>query len=290
MQAAHPLDGGRAAVLHRSLDETAAGLGRDGDAYAGADAAVRARAGTSWRRSCSERRGCRAIRCWPHGSRRAGVRGASGACDRRGSARRGPRAAGRDGGALDAAARPARPPPRSRSCCWRSATPVGWPVARGGSAGHRRRDGAPTCARSAARSRPGVEVRSLADLPEARALLFDVTPRQLVAICGEALPGRLRGGAAPLPLRRRACSSSTTPSPARCRGRPRPAAGPERCTSAARSAEIAAAEAAVVARRPSRAPVRPRRPAEPGRPRPRAGGPAHAVGLLPRAQRLDRST
>ncbi|MGY1604611.1 phytoene desaturase family protein [Geodermatophilus sp. SYSU D00815] len=30
---AHPLDGGRAAVSHRSLEETAAGLGRDGTAY-----------------------------------------------------------------------------------------------------------------------------------------------------------------------------------------------------------------------------------------------------------------
>jgi len=38
--------------------------------------------------------------------------------------------------------------------------------------------------------RTGFEVRSLSDLPEARALLFDVTPRQLVAICGDALPGR----------------------------------------------------------------------------------------------------
>ena len=30
---AHPLDGGRAAVLHRSVDETAAGLGRDAATY-----------------------------------------------------------------------------------------------------------------------------------------------------------------------------------------------------------------------------------------------------------------
>ena len=29
----HPLDGGRAAVLHRSVDETASGLGNDGAAY-----------------------------------------------------------------------------------------------------------------------------------------------------------------------------------------------------------------------------------------------------------------
>ena len=33
MPFAHPLDGGRAAVAHRSVEETAAGLGGGGDAY-----------------------------------------------------------------------------------------------------------------------------------------------------------------------------------------------------------------------------------------------------------------
>jgi phytoene dehydrogenase-like protein len=39
----------------------------------------------------------------------------------------------------------------------------------------------------------GFTVTSLADLPPARATLFDVTPRQLVAIAGTQLPGRYRG-------------------------------------------------------------------------------------------------
>lgn len=38
----------------------------------------------------------------------------------------------------------------------------------------------------------GVTVRSWRDVPEARAVLFDINPRQVAAICGEALPRRYR--------------------------------------------------------------------------------------------------
>src|SRR5690606_12310771 len=38
----------------------------------------------------------------------------------------------------------------------------------------------------------GRMVRSLADLPPAKAVLFDVTPRQLLAICGDELPASNR--------------------------------------------------------------------------------------------------
>jgi phytoene dehydrogenase-like protein len=64
---------------------------------------------------------------------------------------------------------------------------TGWPVARGGSA----------AIASALRAclealggelETGREVRSLRDLPPARAVLFDLTPRQLLSICG---PGDL---------------------------------------------------------------------------------------------------
>ncbi len=54
--------------------------------------------------------------------------------------------------------------------------------------------------------------------------------------------------------------------------------------------EVAAGEAAIGAGQAAGAALRPRRAAEPGRPQPRPGRAAHAVGLLPRAQRLDRST
>jgi phytoene dehydrogenase-like protein len=68
---------------------------------------------------------------------------------------------------------------------------VGWPMARGGSA-------AVTDALVAELSALGGEVvtghrvDSLAELPQARAVLFDVTPRQLVAIAGDRLPPHTR--------------------------------------------------------------------------------------------------
>src|SRR4051812_6183966 len=61
-----------------------------------------------------------------------------------------------------------------------------WPCAAGGSqqiadalAAHATADGC--------RIETGVEVRTLSDLPDARAVLFDVTPRQLDSIAGSAL-------------------------------------------------------------------------------------------------------
>ncbi len=68
---------------------------------------------------------------------------------------------------------------------------VGWPVARGGSRA--------ICAALVTRLRQlggelvlGQRVDHIAELPEARAYLFDVTPRQLLAICGDRLPAGYR--------------------------------------------------------------------------------------------------
>jgi phytoene dehydrogenase-like protein len=68
---------------------------------------------------------------------------------------------------------------------------VGWPVAAGGSSA------ITTAMASLLRSlggqiRTGVPVGALADLPPARAVLLDVTPRALAQIAGEELPGRYR--------------------------------------------------------------------------------------------------
>jgi phytoene dehydrogenase-like protein len=68
---------------------------------------------------------------------------------------------------------------------------VGWPVARGGS-------GAIAAALvSLLESRGGVvecgrPVRSLAELPRSQAVLLDLTPRQVVAVAGDRLPPRYR--------------------------------------------------------------------------------------------------
>jgi len=68
---------------------------------------------------------------------------------------------------------------------------VGWPVAKGGS-------GAIAAALEAEARGLGVEiitghrVDSLAALPPARAVLLDLTPRQVLAVAGDRLPGRYR--------------------------------------------------------------------------------------------------
>jgi phytoene dehydrogenase-like protein len=68
---------------------------------------------------------------------------------------------------------------------------VGWPVPRGGSqaivdalAGHLRTLGGDI--------RTGWWIRSVEELPPARAVLLDVTPRQLLAMAGDRLPARYR--------------------------------------------------------------------------------------------------
>jgi phytoene dehydrogenase-like protein len=68
---------------------------------------------------------------------------------------------------------------------------IDWPCAKGGS--QRIVEALASLARQAGCViRTSSPVRSLADLPAARAVLFDVTPRQLAAIAGEALPHRYR--------------------------------------------------------------------------------------------------
>jgi phytoene dehydrogenase-like protein len=68
---------------------------------------------------------------------------------------------------------------------------VGWPLARGGS-------GAIAAALEAEARRLGVEivtahrVDALGDLPAARAVLLDLTPRQVLAVTGDRLPARYR--------------------------------------------------------------------------------------------------
>ncbi len=68
---------------------------------------------------------------------------------------------------------------------------AGWPAARGGSQAI-----ADAMAKRLAELGGTIEtghpVRSLDDVPESRAVLFDVTPRQLLRICGDALPNRYR--------------------------------------------------------------------------------------------------
>jgi phytoene dehydrogenase-like protein len=68
---------------------------------------------------------------------------------------------------------------------------VGWPVARGGS--QRVADALASIARShGAEIVTGHRVERIDELDDARAVLFDLTPRQIVAIAGHRLPDRYR--------------------------------------------------------------------------------------------------
>ena len=70
---------------------------------------------------------------------------------------------------------------------------VGWPVVRGGSA----RLAAALVARLAERggvAETGHPVKDLADVPRAGIILLDLTPRQVLGVCGERLPARYASG------------------------------------------------------------------------------------------------
>jgi phytoene dehydrogenase-like protein len=68
---------------------------------------------------------------------------------------------------------------------------AGWPVARGGS--QRIADALASCLKSlGGEIETGRRIASLAELPPARAVLLDLTPRQIIAIAGERLPARYR--------------------------------------------------------------------------------------------------
>ena len=188
---AHPLDGGRAAVLERSVAGTAAGLG-------GHD-------GTAWGRLFgplvrdAEKLGTELLQPVVHVPRHPlalarfglpALRSARGLARSRfdDDAARGLFA----GIAAHSMLRLDRPLSASFGLVLATyAHAVGWPMVRGGA-------GAVADALVAELSSAGGEIvtdrriASLAELPPSRAILFDVTPRQLAAIAGDRLPARTR--------------------------------------------------------------------------------------------------
>jgi len=187
---AHPLDGGRAAVLHRSVEETAAGLGADAGAYARLVGPL----ARDWHALAGTLLG--PIVRPPHAPVPAARFGLLGVRSGAGLARSrfdGDLARALVAGNAAHAMRPleARGTAAFALLLQMLAHAVGWPVAAGGSS-------AITAAMaSLLRSlggeiRTGVPVGALADLPPAGAVLLDVTPRALAQIAGEELPGRYR--------------------------------------------------------------------------------------------------
>jgi len=186
---AHPLDGGRAAVVTRSVGETAARLGADGRAY---------------RRLLGPIAGhmdqiCPAIlaplRLPPRhlgpviGYGRRAVLPASVVARRWHTAE----ARAIMAGAAAHGMMPLTAVPTAGIGLMLTALAhaVGWPVVAGGSA--RITDAmAAAVVANGGRVETGRWVRSLAELPPARAILLDVSPKELALLAGDRLPGRYR--------------------------------------------------------------------------------------------------
>ncbi len=187
---AQPLDGGRAAVVTGSVDATAERLGRDAAAY---------------RRLLGPLvRDCGAVtdlllspirRPPPQLSAGLAVFAVNGLRSAAGVARRfrTPEARALFAGAAAHGMMPltARPTGAVGLMLTGLAHAVGWPVAEGGSA--RITDAmAEAVVAAGGTIETGRWVRSLAELPPARAVLFDVAPRGLLSIAGDRLPPRYR--------------------------------------------------------------------------------------------------
>lgn len=185
----HPLDGGRAGVLHRSLDATAGGLGADGAAWRrlmgplirGGDdlleAALSLPGGALGHPVLMARFGLRALPPVSMLSRLFAT----------------PEARALLAGLAAHAFLPLEAPTTSAVALVLGVAGqlAGWPMVRGGTS---------RLAEALARYleelggavRCGVEVRRLADVPPARAVLFDTGPQQLAEIAGDQLPARYR--------------------------------------------------------------------------------------------------
>ena len=183
---AHPLDDGRAVVLARSVEQTAAGLGGDGPAYRGLMSPLVDR----WDALIEDL--LRPLLRWPRHPlvlarfAREAARSAEDLARKHFQAEP---ARALFAGMAAHSFLPLRQSP-SAGCGLVLALlghAVGWPVARGGSqriaealAAHLRDLGGEIAVRD--------PVASIDDLPLARAVLFDIAPRQLLKVAGGELP------------------------------------------------------------------------------------------------------
>lgn len=187
IELAHPLDGGTAALLLRSVDDTAAGLGDDGDAYRRLMGPLAKDVPALMRELLGPLR----IPRHPIAMARFGLRALRSATGLARSRFRGDAAralivgiAGHSLLRLD----------KVPTAAYGLAIGVighgyGWPAARGGS--QRISDALSSYLRSlGGEVQTGVEVKSMRDVPDARAVLFDLTPRNLADIASEELPAR----------------------------------------------------------------------------------------------------
>jgi phytoene dehydrogenase-like protein len=185
---AHPLGDG-AVALHRSLDETAAGLGEDGSAYR----RLLKPLVDNWEKVLHEFLGPLRFPRHPLVMARFGMRALFPASSLARLLFRTPQARALFAGAAAHAVIPLEKPATAAFglMLMMLGHAVGWPIPRGGS--QQIADRLTDYLRSlGGQIETNHEVRSLAELPPARAVLMDVTPRQLVNIAGDQLPAGYR--------------------------------------------------------------------------------------------------
>jgi phytoene dehydrogenase-like protein len=190
VQIGHPLDDGPAVLVHQSLDQTADELGDDARAYhklfdplvRHADKIARGFLGPLLR-----------IPRNPFAMARFGLRALPSAEKYLNSRFKGERAKGMlAGNAAHALQQLDRPLTMGFALIYNIfAHSVGWPYPRGGS------QAIPDALASyfmtlGGRIECGTPVKTFADIPSARAVLFDLSPRQIVEIAGDELPARYR--------------------------------------------------------------------------------------------------
>ena len=186
---AHPFEDGTAAVLERSVTTTADGLGTDSGAYASLMAPLVRGADRLLHDIHAPLRPPR----HPLLLARFGLSAVRSAAGLAGSRFEGEHARGLFAGlaAHSILSLDRSPTAAAGLVLGLLGHAVGWPLARGGS--QRIADALAAYLRSlGGEIVPGRRVGSLDELPPARAVLLDVTPRQLVALAGGRLPDRYR--------------------------------------------------------------------------------------------------
>ena len=221
---AHPFDDGTAALLQRSVRATGATLGEDDDAYW----RLMAPLVRNWEKIAATTHAPLRFPHHPVALARFGLRAIWPAHMLAEACFRGERARALFAGMAGHAILPLERAPSAAAGLVLGALghAYGWPIARGGS--QRIADAMAAYLRAlGGEIRTGERVDSLAQLPPTRAILFDITPRQLLRIAGERLPpsyqralGRYRYGPGvfkldwaldgPIPWRAPECTQAAT--------------------------------------------------------------------------------
>jgi phytoene dehydrogenase-like protein len=187
--AAHPLDDAEAALVYRDVDRTASGFGRDGRAWRALIGAT-ARAGYPLVDTLMSPLG---VPRAPFAAARYGISGVLPATVLARTAFRTDAARAAFAGMSAHSMLSLRQPITAGYGMLLAALAhsVGWPVVRGGSQGLADALAA-RLVRLGGEIRTGVRVGDLAELPPARSVLLDLTPRQVLEIAGDRLPRRYR--------------------------------------------------------------------------------------------------